>query len=138
VTKGTTGLILAALLVLLTTGCGDQADGAAQDRKPSPTSVPDKAYTVEQLAAAVGCEPKFQGKAADFRQAGCTVDGDPFVFLQFDKAEGQQAWLEYATLYGGIYLVGDRWVLSGKSKEYMEDLKGTLGGSVKENKPDGS
>jgi hypothetical protein len=131
--------LLAVLALLLTTGCGDDQKAApapATRVASSPTttrpSAPSKAYTIEQLAKTLGCTPKVAGKAADFRQADCTADGAHFVLLQFDKAEGQQAWLDYATGYGGIYLVGNRWVLSGKSKEYMTGLEKTLGGTIQE------
>jgi hypothetical protein len=86
---------------------------------PSPSGIPAQFFTVPQLAATIGCEANLMGKAADYRPAKCTVDGAEFVFVDFDTAEGQRAWLDYATLYGGVYLVGDRWALSGKSKEYI-------------------
>lgn len=100
---------------------------------PTSTSVlPSKFYTWQELAATVGCRAELQGRAADFRQATCVKDGESFVFLDFDTAKGQRDWLDYAVLYGGIYLVGDRWVLSGKSREYMESLRPALGGNIEE------
>ena len=137
---------LAAVTALLAGGCGGDteektAGQAAKERaqRTATSSVsiePTKRYTVQQLADAVGCTPKSAGKTKDFRQAGCVKGEDSFVFLDFDTAQGQQDWLRYATLYGGVYLVGDRWVLSGKSKEYMESLRDKLGGTIQE-KPKG-
>ena len=111
-----------------------QADGAAADRtETSSTSVkPAKPMTVQQLGTALDCTPEIEGKTKDFRQARCKVEGRPFVLLDFDTVEGQQVWLEYSKLYGGVYLVGERWALSGDSKEYMEDLSETLGGVVEQ------
>jgi hypothetical protein len=96
----------------------------------SASALPSRFRTWQELADVIGCEARLQGRAADFRQAACVKDGDTFVLLDFDTKKGQRDWLEYAMLYGGIYLVGDRWVLSGRSKEYMEGLRSTLGGKV--------
>ncbi|WP_328967490.1 hypothetical protein [Streptomyces sp. NBC_00239] len=84
------------------------------------------------MASAVGCTAEITLKAADYRQATCKTAQADYVFVDFDTAEGQRAWLDYAQLYGGVYLVGDRWALSAKSKEYMESLRATLGGTVEE------
>jgi hypothetical protein len=111
-------------------------------RPGSPTTetsrLPSKFHTWQQLAETVGCEATLQGRAADFRQAMCVKDGESYVFLDFDTAKGQRDWLEYAVLYGGIYLVGDQWVLSGKSREYMESLRPKLGGNIEESDEHGS
>jgi hypothetical protein len=134
------GLLLPALAAsaLLAAGCGDpKAAGAARDGSAPPAGAATprptpRAYTVNELGAAVGCTPKVTSKAADYRQAECTAAGIPYVLLDFDTAEGQRAWLDYAEMYGGIYLVGDRWALSAKSKEFMEQLSAKLGGKVEE------
>jgi hypothetical protein len=52
------------------------------------------------------------------------------VFLDFQTSLGQREWLDYAEMYGGLYLVGDRWALSAKSKSFMQELSGKIGGTV--------
>jgi hypothetical protein len=104
----------------------------------STSRMPSTYMTWRQLASVIGCEAKLQGKAADMRHAVCAKDGDTFVMLDFDTAKGQRDWLDYATLYGGVYLVGERWVLSGRSKEYMESLRPELGGNIEESTEHGS
>lgn len=112
---------------------GDNAHGSAHPTsKTSAMSLPSQVMTVEQLAAAVGCESQATMKAADYRQAKCMAAGAEMVLLDFDTVEGQRAWLDYATAYGGVYLVGNRWALSGKSKEYMESLRAKLGGAIEQ------
>lgn len=127
----------------LASGCGtghgsdppavaDHHAGHSSTTSSSTSSQPAQVFTVEQLAATVGCQAKIDLKAADYRQATCTAAGSQIVFLDFDTAEGQRAWLDYAEMYGGVYLVGNRWALSGKSKEYMETLRTTLGGTIED------
>lgn len=135
---------LVAAAVLLG-GCAG-TDSAAPENKPAKTSEqpattsdkPAPRYTVEQLAAELGCTAKFRGPTKDFRQASCTKDGEPIVLLDFETPEGQSLWLENAIGFGGIYLVGDGWALSGVSEEYMESLSKTLGGTVEDKKSYGS
>ncbi|OLF16784.1 hypothetical protein [Actinophytocola xanthii] len=120
----------------------EQDDGGGHHARSTPSTsasaLPTKFYTWQELAATVGCTARLQGRAADFRQASCVHEGETFVFLDFDTEQGQQSWLEYALLYGGVYLVGDRWVLSGKSREYMESLLPKLGGTIAEDSSHGS
>jgi hypothetical protein len=123
-------LVAAAALVLAGCGSGGDAEPASAPRSDTPAAS-SRTYTVEELAAAVGCKPELAGKAKDLRQASCTSGGDNFVFLQFDKLAGEEDWLEYATAYGGTYLAGDRWVLSGRSEEYLRELQKELGGEIR-------
>lgn len=137
--------LTAALAALLVGGCGLNPRSGDGDTAPaghhgatSPTSpttgaapsLPTRFFTVQELAATVGCEATIEGKAADFRQATCTMSGEKFVFVDFDTAEGQREWLDYAIMYGGVYLVGERWALSGRTKDYLETLLPTLGGKI--------
>jgi hypothetical protein len=128
-----------AVAAMLAAGCGSSDEPKGQGpapvtAKPDPSAKPSKAYTVEQLAAKVGCKPVFQGKTKGFRQAACEIDGASVVLAQFDEDAGERAWVESATQYGGIYLVGERWVLSGKSVEYMRELQQELGGRIEGDK----
>ena len=122
------------LALVLVAGCGTPEPAA----QPAPTtsssssqvSLPPKALTVADMAAHVGCVPEPVGKTSDFRQATCAAPKEKLVLLDFDTTEGMRAWLDTAMLYGGIYLVGDRWVLSAESVEYMETLRTKFGGTI--------
>lgn len=144
-------LILAFAAALPAAGCaactGSKAPAVAEPtttprptvtNRPSASSKPAHAWTVQQLAAAMGCQAAPTVEGADFRQATCTAAGAQFVLLDFDTAKGQRDWLDYAKPYGGVYLVGDRWVLSGESKEYLQTLQATLGGTIEEDSTHGS
>jgi hypothetical protein len=129
-------LATAATLCALTTGCGTTQDPAAPrdvahtTTTPPTPSTPAKPYTIEELGAAVGCTPEFQGKPLDFRQAICHNDQYKYLLLDFDTDQGQADWLDYSTTYGGTYLVGQRWVLSSDSEPHMVELSKTLGGTI--------
>ncbi|MGP3912511.1 hypothetical protein [Nonomuraea sp. 10N515B] len=123
--RGYGGIVLSLLAIALT-GCSEQVE-ADSGRKPAP-----RTYTVQQLASVIGCTAKITVKALDYRQGECTSDGIAYVFLDFDTAEGQREWLDYAEMYGGVYLAGDRWVLSAKSKSFMQELSKKLGGTVED------
>ncbi|MET7327490.1 hypothetical protein [Nonomuraea sp. NPDC005650] len=134
--RGGIVLSLAIASALTLTACGVQAE-ADSGSKSTAGNAP-RTYTVEQLAAAIGCTAQITLKALDYRKGECTSDGIPYVFLDFVTAEGQREWLDYAEMYGGLYLVGDRWALSAKSKSFMQELSRKLGGKVEEHGPPGS
>jgi hypothetical protein len=140
--RNTLTSVLSTAAVITAAGCG--AAAPAEDPRPRPTSEApptsgstaapgagqSQRLTVDQMAASVGCVPEPMVKAADFRQVRCDAPDGKLVLLDFDTAEGQRAWLETAQLYGGVYLVGDRWLLSADTVEYMETLRGQFGGSI--------
>lgn len=131
---------LLALVLIVTVGCGTPEPAAqtaptvstvpTTSATASEVSLPPKALTVADMAAFVGCVPEPVGKTSDFRQATCTAPKGKLVLLDFDTTEGMRAWLDTAMLYGGTYLVGDRWVLSADSVEYMETLRSEFGGKI--------
>jgi hypothetical protein len=125
--------IAAAFCALVVAGCSVPAQTApVATTKSWPAPKPTKAYTVEEIAATVGCTPRFQGKAADFRQASCEAIGEDYMLLDFVTAEGQKAWYEYAILYGSPYLVGEKWVVTRTSEDEMIELQDKLGGKIEQ------
>jgi hypothetical protein len=135
-------LLTIALAALLTSACGtatlppgvvidEHGHGTAPTTTAtSDTGTPAPFRTVDQLAATVGCTATLEGTTSDFRQATCMKDDTRFVFVDFDTTEGQRAWLDYATSYGGEFLVGDRWAMSGKDRDYLEGVRAKLGGAI--------
>jgi hypothetical protein len=134
---GLTAAALCALAVLA--GCGVPAQTApVATTKSWPDPKPTKAYTVEQLAESVGCAPQFQGKAADFRQAGCKVGKTDYLILDFATDKGQQDWYDNAIIYGGSYLVGERWILASSSEDAMVRVQDELGGRIEQDESMGA
>ncbi|GAA1255316.1 hypothetical protein [Streptomyces javensis] len=122
-------------------GGGEGGDGKADAKaeaggnaaRPSASASPTpKAARVEQLASAAGCKPEFTTKVDDYRQAVCKNSRGKFLFLDFVTAKNQRDWLETAQMYGGVYLVGNRWVLSSSPRKNMEDFREKFGGTIEE------
>jgi hypothetical protein len=118
-------LVIAAALL---GGCGI-AQGAARkaqgaDGGPS---------TVEKLAAATGCaKPSITVDAKDLRTGICKMSADQgWSVTTFATDQGQKEWLEDALDYGGVYLVGTRWIVLGNTKELVEPFRAKLGGTIK-------
>ncbi|MFD0447757.1 hypothetical protein ACFQ10_44025 [Streptomyces indonesiensis] len=68
----------------------------------------------------------------DYRQAVCKNSRGKFLFLDFATAKNQRDWLETAQMYGGVYLVGNRWVLSSSPRKNMEEFREKFGGTIEE------
>jgi hypothetical protein len=129
-------LLAVAAAGLLAAGCGaapaPEQPQHHEAHQPAATvsGKPAQAMTVQQLAVAVGCEPKSAGTMAGFRQAYCDAGGTRLVLVDFDTASTQRDWLDEAVPYGGPYLVGDRWAVSGGSRDYLAGVQGVLGGNL--------
>lgn len=64
------------------------------------------------------------------RQGGCQAGQAVYRMVTFATEQGLRAWLTEARIYGGVYLVGDRWVVTTPSEEALTALRGRLGGSL--------
>lgn len=136
---------LAFAAALLVGGCGPGSSAA--DDKPAghrgadgheevPVSVlpskPSKPMTVQQLASGMGCTPELGGQYADYRLAWCEIEGGKMVITEFDTVEGQTAWLKHSKDYGGVYLVGERWLVTGNSLAEISPLQDKFGGKIEQ------
>ncbi|MDX3540525.1 hypothetical protein PV721_40780, partial [Streptomyces sp. MB09-01] len=117
----------AALCVtaLLCGGCG--AGKAAAHRTPASAHQ----TSIEEIATAIGCTAEVSVEADELRQGGCeTGQGGPYRMVTFAAEQGMRSWLAEARNYGGIYLVGDRWVVTARSEDALAAVRGRLGGSL--------
>ena len=132
---------LATSATLLLAGCAESTDSEPEDRSrkstatgpsasPTPSAEP---ASLDELADAVGCaKPEVAGKTLDYRQGLCETDEAQYILLTFDTAQGQREWLKVSQMYGGVYLVGNRWVLSAEPRSAMEAAREKLGGTIEE------
>lgn len=115
-----TGVVAALALA----GCGAGDDGE-RDLPPTATG------SLEHLAAEAKCDPDMQTDADTIRQAICKKGKEKYILATFATDRGQREWIDTAKDYGGLYLVGRKWVVVGQEK-LLEDLQGRLGGDVEE------
>jgi hypothetical protein len=135
-------LVLAAALAAFTAGCGPGSGGDAGGghggggHNDVPVSVlpskPSKPMTVQQLAQGMGCKPLLSGPFSDYRLASCEYKGKKLVLTDFDADEGQSAFLDDSKPYGGVYLVGDRWLITGNTLAEISPLQDMFGGKIEQ------
>ncbi|MEU9996457.1 hypothetical protein [Streptomyces sp. NPDC050848] len=123
---------MAAILLALT----------ACESAPEDTSgkAPEEASgTLEQIAERAGCAPDIQTDAAELRQAKCATGAGEgtYVLTTFATDRGQREWLNQAKDYGGSYLVGRRWAVSGEAGT-VERVRERLGGRIETTEPHGT
>ena len=134
---------LALAAALLAGGCGpgssdDEPGGhrGAGGHDEVPVSVlpskPSKPMTVLQLAKGMGCKPKLGGKFSDYRLASCDYKGKKLVLTDFDTTEGQSVFLDNSKDYGGVYLVGSRWLITGNTLAEISPLQDMFGGKIEQ------
>jgi hypothetical protein len=113
--------------VALTAAMALTACGGDDEKAPD---VPKTATgTLEQLAKKAECEPNIQTDAKELRQANCKTGDGKYILTTFATDRGQREWINEANDYGGSYLVGRKWVVSGDEK-VVTALRGRLGGTV--------
>ncbi|MFD6227680.1 hypothetical protein ACFWFZ_12470 [Streptomyces sp. NPDC060232] len=135
----------ACAAVLLCAGCaGDttspagsaKADTQAAPATPAAPAAPGT--SIEEIATAIGCTAEVGVEADELRQGGCQTAQGAYRMATFAAQQGLRAWLDEARAYGGVYLVGDRWVVTTQSAEALNTLRERLGGSVETGAEHGS
>ncbi|MBN6054386.1 hypothetical protein JYK22_20770 [Nonomuraea sp. RK-328] len=129
-------LAASALLVGLVAACspgGGAGDGGSQlaagaQQGGTKAAAPAKIYTVEQLAAKVGCKPKMQVDASDIRTGYCKTKVGEFFVNTFSTEEGKDEWMDRAPEYNP-HLVGPRWTVLSSLK-VLRSLQKPLNGDL--------
>ncbi len=134
--------VLALAAALVVGGCGPGSAGSPAGHRGTgghdevPVSLlpskPSKPMTVQQLASGMGCKPQLGGKFADYRLASCEYKGKKLVLTDFDTVDGQSIFLENSKDYGGVYLVGERWLVTGNSLAEISPLQDMFGGKIEQ------
>ncbi|KAA6212580.1 hypothetical protein CP973_24710 [Streptomyces albofaciens JCM 4342] len=96
---------------------------------PSP-GVTGPPVSLARIAAALGCRAEVIVDAQEIREGGCTTGAGTFRLLTFSSDAKKRAWLTEAQAYGGTYLVGTRWSVTGPSRSALAPLRAALGGSL--------
>ncbi|MFI9173964.1 hypothetical protein [Streptomyces lincolnensis] len=132
------GIALAVSLgvLALATACGGDEGKASVNTKPtSAASAPAAGVVapakVEVIAGLIGCTASIRIDADELREGVCKKGKDGYRITTFPEEKYKETWLESASVYGGKYLVGMRWVVSAKP-ELLEPLRPRIGGTVRE------
>ncbi|MDL2078456.1 hypothetical protein QNN03_18640 [Streptomyces sp. GXMU-J15] len=128
--------LIVGLVVLapLAAGCGGGEDDAAAAPRAEKVSAAASAGVVapakvEVIAGLTGCKPKIRIEADELREGVCRTEKADYVITTFPEERLKQTWLDSASVYGGTYLVGTRWVVGAKP-EVLDDLRPKLGGEI--------
>ncbi|GGR84452.1 hypothetical protein GCM10010269_24550 [Streptomyces humidus] len=133
------GAALAGSLALFpfTAACGG-ADDTDDKSAPTPaavTAAPEAGVVapakVEVIAALTGCTAEIRIEAEELRQGACHTKESDYLITTFPEERHKESWLEAASLYGGQYLVGSRWVVSAQP-EALTGLRPRLGGTIRQ------
>ncbi|QJT07295.1 hypothetical protein G9272_39500 [Streptomyces asoensis] len=127
-----------AMLSLATACSGAESDATAKKGTPMPTAVtaapaagvvaPAK---VEVIAGLTGCTAKIRIDADELRQGVCHTEESDYLITTFPEEQYKETWLESASIYGGQYLVGSRWVVSAQPK-MLTRFRPVLGGAIRQ------
>ncbi|MFJ7590648.1 hypothetical protein ACIQZO_25340 [Streptomyces sp. NPDC097617] len=129
----------ACVAALLCGGCAAKASAhhtsaGAQEIKETAAATPSSpappSTSIEQIATAIGCTAEVNVEVEELRQAGCEAGQVVYRMVTFTAEKGLHSWLTEARMYGGMYLVGDRWVVTAQTQDALTVLRGRLGGDL--------
>ncbi|MFC5213179.1 hypothetical protein [Streptomyces coerulescens] len=128
--------ILVLLFTVTATACGGGDDeGASAQSSPSNVAATVAGVVapakVEVIADLTGCKVKIRTDADELREGVCHTKRGDYLITTFPEEKFKLTWLDSASVYGGKYLVGTRWVVSAKPK-LLEQLRPQLGGKIQE------
>ncbi|MFI0484486.1 hypothetical protein [Actinomadura sp. 9N215] len=116
-------LCAAAVALPLAAGCSAKSDAAGGEGKVAEPA------SLAQLAQQTSCSLTGQRKVKDLEQGNCKTSQGRYVLLSFTTDNGMNAWLREAKPWGGVYLVGARWVVVSQQPT-LETLRKDLGGKI--------
>ncbi|MGV9240582.1 hypothetical protein [Streptomyces nigra] len=123
-------------LLLLATACGGGDSGSAAASSGPPKVSATEAGVVapakiEVIAGLTGCKVKIRTEADELREGVCRTKQGDYLVTTFPEERLMRTWLDSASVYGGTYLVGTRWVVSGKPA-VLERLRPRIGGTMEQ------
>ncbi|MDQ0931175.1 hypothetical protein [Streptomyces turgidiscabies] len=128
--------LLTALALPLATACTsdtspDTGKKASESMPPAPLAAVVAPAKVEVIAKLTGCEVTIRTDAKELREGVChTADGD-YLITTFPQEKYKLIWLDSAAVYGGRYLVGNKWVITAPPK-LQESLRQKVGGTFED------
>ena len=123
-----------ALMPLVGACSGGEDDPASQGKQAvaaAPAAGVVAPAKVEVIAGLTGCKANIRVEAEQLREGLCHTKQGDYLITTFPEDRYQQAWLSTASMYGGKYLVGKRWVVAAKPKA-LERFREKLGGTIRQ------
>lgn len=119
---------MSLLITAALAGCG--GGGGGDDASGSGGS--GAAASLQDIATKAGCSSiTADSEELYVREGGtCTAGDDELSVYTFNDAAAQQSWLEVAKGFGGVYVVGDRWVVSAPDADAAQRVQQKAGGEV--------
>jgi hypothetical protein len=126
----------ALALLPLVTACGGGGEGdAAAKSEPTKVSATEVGVVapakVEVIAGLTGCKAKIRVEAEELREGVCHTKKGDYLITTFPEEKYKQTWLDAASVYGGKFLVGTRWVVSAPPK-LLAGFRAQLGGIIQQ------
>ncbi|MFI8387004.1 hypothetical protein [Streptomyces sp. NPDC085540] len=125
-----TAVAAVCVTALLCGGCSSKAAAQHTSAEAPATAAAAPGTSLEQIATAIGCTAEVNVEVEELRQGGCQAGQVVYRMATFTAEQGLRSWLTEAQMYGGLYLVGDRWVVTAPTEEALTTLRGRLGGSL--------
>ncbi|MFJ3863267.1 hypothetical protein [Streptomyces nigra] len=125
---------LAPLLLATACGGGDSGSAAASSGPPKVSATEAGVVApakIEVIAGLTGCKVKIRTEADELREGVCRTKQGDYLVTTFPEEKLKRTWLDSASVYGGTYLVGTRWVVSGKPA-VLERLRPRIGGTMEQ------
>ncbi|MGW6469584.1 hypothetical protein [Streptomyces nigra] len=125
---------LAPLLLATACGGGDSGSAAASSGPPKVSAAEAGVVApakIEVIAGLTGCKVKIRTEADELREGVCRTKQGDYLVTTFPEERLKRTWLDSASVYGGTYLVGTRWVVSGKPA-VLERLRPRIGGTMEQ------
>ncbi|MEV7450974.1 hypothetical protein ACFW20_15115 [Streptomyces nigra] len=125
---------LAPLLLATACGGGDSGSAAASSGPPKVSATEAGVVApakIEVIAGLTGCKVKIRTEADELREGVCRTKQGDYLVTTFPEERLKRTWLDSASVYGGTYLVGTRWVVSGKPA-VLERLRPRIGGTMEQ------
>ncbi|MFD9359229.1 hypothetical protein [Streptomyces sp. NPDC060031] len=129
---------MAVLLASLWCGGCAAGHGTEHATEPAAAAAAAPGTTLAEIATALGCTAEITVEAEELKEGACGAGQEAYRMATFTAAQGQQAWLAESRMYGGTYLVGDRWVVTAASAEALTPLRERLGGTIETGASHGS
>jgi hypothetical protein len=120
------------IVFALAVACSHGSTGAG--RSGSPSALAAGSPDVVSLSRETGCtgfDRSGQTELYVREQISCALGGSQITVYTFNDRASQQQWLDVARGFGGVYVIGDRWVVSTDDQATAQAVKGKLGGEIR-------